>query len=49
MLVLEKNAMTEEIEKLVLKYGNNRSSIHFLTRNPKEEILFACAKLLLAI
>jgi len=27
MLVLEKNAMTEEIEKLVLKYGNNRSSL----------------------
>ena len=27
MLILEKNAMTEEIEQLVIKYGNNRSSL----------------------
>ncbi len=27
MLVLEKNAMTQEIEQLVVKYGNNRSSL----------------------
>lgn len=27
MLILEKNAMTEEIEQLVLKYGNGRSSL----------------------
>lgn len=27
MLVLEKNALTEEIEQLVEKYGNNRSSL----------------------
>ncbi len=27
MLVFEKNAMTEEIEQLVAKYGNNRSSL----------------------
>jgi NADH:ubiquinone oxidoreductase subunit E len=27
MLVLEKNAMTEEIEQLVKKYGNSRSSL----------------------
>lgn len=27
MLILEKNAMTEEIEQLVTKYGNSRSSL----------------------
>lgn len=27
MLVLEKNAMTQEIEQLVAKYGNSRSSL----------------------
>ena len=27
MLVMEKNAMTEEIEELVLKYGNQRSAL----------------------
>ena len=27
MLILEKNAMTEEIEQLVQKYGNGRSSL----------------------
>jgi [NiFe] hydrogenase diaphorase moiety large subunit len=27
MLVLEKNSLTEEIEKLVEKYGNNRSAL----------------------